>query len=57
MTLGEALELVHELAKENALSKAEARENDLCSEYDRQQEALDMVEDFIVNEFGKEDEE
>ena len=44
MKTKEALLLVLGLAGENALTEQEARENDLIKEYDRQTEALAIVE-------------
>jgi hypothetical protein len=46
MTTGEALGIVYELAKKNIRV-------DVTGE---QQEALNVVHDFIVNNFGEEDE-
>ena len=53
MEIGEALEIVYELANECALDpKTELRNPRLMKEITRQQEALTMVHDLIVNEFG-----
>lgn len=52
MTTGEALEIVWQVAKQNALN-AEHAGNELNAEGERQREALNMVEDLIVNEFGE----
>lgn len=49
MSLGVALTIVHDLAKDNALSEEDAHFNDQSEEYSRQQLALDVVEDFITN--------
>lgn len=54
MPVGKALNIVYELANENALSKAEARENDLTDEYESQAVALHTVHDLIVNQYGEE---
>jgi hypothetical protein len=51
MTIGDALEVVFHMAEESM-----EQEMDTSVRIARQ-EALDMVEDFIVNNFGEEDEE
>ena len=57
MELGEALEIVYELAKENALDPdyAQLEGGGLEEEADRQRVALNVVHDFIVNNFGEEE--
>lgn len=45
MELGKALEIVHELARRNLRVDVDGK----------QQLALNVVEDFIVNHFGKEE--
>ena len=53
MELGEALEIVYELANENALDYDDtAGHTELDAEAARQQEALKIVHDHIVNEHG-----
>ena len=49
MELTEALEIVHELATENALEPKEAETVELCAEITQQQAALDMIRGFIDN--------
>jgi hypothetical protein len=47
MDIAEALQIVLDLAKQNLIS-----EKDLPEEYARQKEAIDIVEDLAVNEYG-----
>lgn len=57
MTTGEALQLVHELAAQNTLTRTEAAESDeLMQEWVRQDEALAIIEDLLVNEYGVDEE-
>lgn len=50
MSIGEAMEIVHELAKGNALAEEACQHEDvLMAQCKRQREALDQVEDFISN--------
>ena len=51
MELGEALQVVYDLALENGLEPVRG-DDDLMEERGRQQIALDVVHDFIVNQFG-----
>lgn len=46
MNLKRAFEIVLELAKDNALDRDQAGEMCALGEYDEQQEALDMIENF-----------
>ena len=48
MTTGEAFEIVYELARSNALDILRA-EPELVKEARKQQVALDVVHDFLVN--------
>lgn len=52
MDIAKAFEIVLELAKDNALDRDQARADGMADEYDEQQEALKMVEDFVVNQLG-----
>lgn len=54
MNIADAFQLVIELAKENALSEREASVDpgQLGPEMNKQQEAINIVEDFVVNNFG-----
>ena len=52
MDIADALQIVIELAKQNKLSQQEANENDLQEERKRQLEAIAIVEDMAVNQFG-----
>jgi hypothetical protein len=47
MDIAEALKIVLELAKQNLIS-----EDEMPEEYARQKEAIDIVEDLAVNEYG-----
>ena len=51
MTLIEAIELVLELARQNALDP-ETCDNELRGEAMRQREACNTLEDFAVNQLG-----
>lgn len=67
MTTGEALEIVYQLAHQNAIYNSRESwmvepddlgtivDKNLAKEAERQREALNTVHDFIVNNFGKED--
>lgn len=49
MNLKEAMEIVYELAEQNALDEHEAGEMGQQDEFAKQQLAMDTVHDFIVN--------
>jgi hypothetical protein len=57
MLLEDALEIVLELAKGNALSMEEGFDVELWDEYKKQHLALDTVEDFISNNLSIGDED
>lgn len=52
MNIAEALQIVIDLAKENALTREVAKIADIEIEFERQQEAIRQVEDLAVNQFG-----
>jgi len=53
MDLADAMQIVLDLARENQISDREAQADpSLHNERKRQQEALDNVEDFAVNQLG-----
>lgn len=54
MKLGEALEIVHQLAENNQIDRRET-DSELVKERERQQLALDTVHDFIVNHLDEDD--
>lgn len=54
MEFGKALELVLELARENALEEQDIEFDAMQEVYDRQQVALSVVEDFITNFLAEE---
>ncbi len=56
MSTGDALEIVYELAHQNALDPDDVIDDDLRDEALEQQEALDVVHDFIANNFAEIDE-
>lgn len=56
MKTGVALEIVWQLARQNALDP-ETRDIELRAEAARQEEALRIVEDLIVNEYGEDEED
>jgi hypothetical protein len=51
MSIEDALNIVYQLAEQGSLSQSEAREHNLSEEAGRQQEALAVVHDMIVNEY------
>ena len=55
MNIQEALWVVYELAEQTALDAHEAGELGMQDEFAEQQEALNQVYDFIVNNFDEED--
>lgn len=56
ISLGDALELVHELAEQNVLDREQVSLDDaLLRQAQRQQQAVDVVGDFIANNFGEGD--
>lgn len=55
MDIADAFQIVIDLAKQNALDTDRLRPVDgeeIYAEALRQQEAIDMVEDYVVNELG-----
>jgi hypothetical protein len=53
MDIAEAFQVVMDLARENQLDEREAQADpSLYAEYERQRDALNMAEDFIVNQLG-----
>lgn len=54
MKLGEALEIVYELAQANVIDESETSP-ELVAERGRQQAALDTVHDFVVNNIDEDD--
>jgi hypothetical protein len=53
MLLENAIEIVYNLAEQNALSKDNAETPELLNEYYKQQVALRVVHDFIVNHIAE----
>lgn len=54
MEVGEALEIVYQLADQNSISSEDAAgDEELQAEAERQQDALNTVHDLIVNHYGR----
>ena len=53
MKMSEALEIVYDLAYQNALTIEKGDPDGLRKESRRQHDALAMVHDLIVNEYGE----
>ena len=52
MDIADAFQIVVDLARQNALSFSAGGPSELNDEAQRQQDAIDMVEDFAVNQLG-----